>query len=281
MSHQDGAGLGVCLELLLDATQRHRRARISQLASHALARLGQLCAQAWRAPRAMLDELELAVDVPERLLQQLTAALWFDVLAPQLGAHRGAGLLGGEQRPQLLQRSPRAAPSSRITSRSRSTSCSHVEAVAPRWSGWEPRAAARSPRSSGSCAGSSRRACHVADPQGCHGRAHSCVTAVPALVRALPPAAVALILALTLGGACWDSPARHSRERCCWAGSPSPGVLAWRAQQAHEGADQRRRREHPQGHVHVGDERRELLRGEALGDARRRPRTASPWGPQR
>ena len=52
----------------------------------------------------MAHELELAVDVAERLAEQLAPPAGIDVVAAQLRAHLRARLLGGEQRLQLLQR---------------------------------------------------------------------------------------------------------------------------------------------------------------------------------
>ena len=43
---------------------------------------------------AVADQLQLAVDVAERLVQQLAAALGVDVVALQLSAHLGTRLLG-------------------------------------------------------------------------------------------------------------------------------------------------------------------------------------------
>ncbi len=74
------------------------RVELADLAPHALARLRQLVLELRELADALADELELAVDVAERLLEQLAAALWVDVVAAQLGAHLGARLLGGEQR---------------------------------------------------------------------------------------------------------------------------------------------------------------------------------------
>ena len=53
---------------------------------------------------AVANELELAVDVAERLAEQLAAALGVDVVATQLRAHLGARLLGAEQRLELVER---------------------------------------------------------------------------------------------------------------------------------------------------------------------------------
>src|ERR1700691_3630027 len=77
---------------------------LAQLAAHALAGLAELALELGEFAGAVLDELELAVDVAEGLLEQRAAALGVDVVAAQLGAHRGAGLLGGEQRLELLER---------------------------------------------------------------------------------------------------------------------------------------------------------------------------------
>ena len=97
------------LRMLLDAlgggnARAGVRVELADLAPHALARLGQLVLQPRELAGAVAHELELAVDVPERLAEQLAAALGVDVLAAQLRAHLGARLLGGEQRLQLLQR---------------------------------------------------------------------------------------------------------------------------------------------------------------------------------
>jgi hypothetical protein len=51
---------------------------------------------------AVADELELALDVAVGLGEQRPAALRVDVLAAQLGANLGTGVLGGEQFLQLL-----------------------------------------------------------------------------------------------------------------------------------------------------------------------------------
>src|ERR1700683_2224785 len=52
----------------------------------------------------MAHELELAIDMAERLDQQLAPAGGVDVVAAQLRAHLRAGLLGGEQRLELVER---------------------------------------------------------------------------------------------------------------------------------------------------------------------------------
>src|SRR6267378_4216864 len=52
----------------------------------------------------MADQLELSVDVPERLGEQLATALGIDVVTTQLGAHLRAGLLGSQERLELLER---------------------------------------------------------------------------------------------------------------------------------------------------------------------------------
>jgi hypothetical protein len=52
----------------------------------------------------VLDELELAVDMAERLGQQLAAALGMDVVTTQLRTYGRAGLLGGEQVLELVKR---------------------------------------------------------------------------------------------------------------------------------------------------------------------------------
>ena len=52
---------------------------------------------------AAADQLELAVDVPERLLEDLAAAALVGVALAPLGAQLGAGLLGLEQRLQLVE----------------------------------------------------------------------------------------------------------------------------------------------------------------------------------
>ena len=71
----------------------------------------------------MAHELELAVDVAERLAQELAAALGVDVLALQLRAHLGARLLGASSVLSSSSDTPRSS-FRRITSRSRSTSAS-------------------------------------------------------------------------------------------------------------------------------------------------------------
>ena len=52
---------------------------------------------------AAADQLELAVDVPERLLEDLAAAVLAGIALAPLGAQLGAGLLGLEQRLQLVE----------------------------------------------------------------------------------------------------------------------------------------------------------------------------------
>src|ERR1700684_1808167 len=76
---------------------------LAQLAPYALARLTQLIAQLGQLGGTVLYQLELAIDVTERLLQELAAALWMDVIALQLGAYGRASILGGEQVLELVE----------------------------------------------------------------------------------------------------------------------------------------------------------------------------------
>ncbi len=80
--------------------------QLAQLAAYTLVRLRQLRFQARQLRGAAADELELTVEMAEGLAQELTAALGVDIVSPQLGADRGAGVLGGEQRLELLERYP-------------------------------------------------------------------------------------------------------------------------------------------------------------------------------
>src|SRR5580692_10433876 len=86
----------------------HRRrggwtAPFAQLAAHPRAGLAQLLLELRQLGGAVLDELQLAVDVAERLFQELLAALGVDVFATQLRAYNRAGLLGREQRLELVE----------------------------------------------------------------------------------------------------------------------------------------------------------------------------------
>src|ERR1035437_4740354 len=67
------------------------------------ARLGELALEAGELGCAVAHELELAVDVTQRLREQLAPTVLRDVLTAQLGAHLRAGVLGGQERLQLIE----------------------------------------------------------------------------------------------------------------------------------------------------------------------------------
>src|SRR5262249_36623206 len=72
------------------------RVDLADLALGALARLAELVLELRELDGAVAHELELTVDVAERLHEQLAAAVRVDILAAQLRAHLRARLLGAK-----------------------------------------------------------------------------------------------------------------------------------------------------------------------------------------
>ena len=150
--------------------------------------------------------------------------LGVDVLAAQLGAHLGARLLGGEQRLELLEGDAEQVLQAHHLAQPLDLGL-RVEAVLARRAAPAPRAAGRSPRSSGSCAASCRRS-----------RATSPIRRLRRPWRG--GGALRAVIAARR-----SSHARAARGRCAISarglGAARGGVAG--AQQAHAGADQRRR----------------------------------------
>src|SRR6185312_473897 len=80
------------------------RVELTDPAPHALARLAELVLESRELAGAVTHERELAVDVPERLLEQLAAAVGVDIVSAQLRAHLRPRLLGAEHGLELLER---------------------------------------------------------------------------------------------------------------------------------------------------------------------------------
>ncbi len=109
-----------------------RGLQLAELATHALARLAQLVLELSQLAGAAADELELAVDVAERLLQQLAAALRRSTSSRRSCARTSARASSAVSSVFSSSRETPSRSFRRITSRRRSTSASRVEPVLTR-----------------------------------------------------------------------------------------------------------------------------------------------------